>query len=162
MGTYATYRAVRPEEVAAALAVDEPGPALGQLVFGDDAAGPMADLTNTFDALAYVLAGPGGDREDYANPLVAAVLGHHEVAPDSPAVNDAGWVVEIDRALSEFDRGLIAERYNAADMDAELVEPGGFASDQGWLDTLISSFDQLKGLYGEAARQGLAVLVNIG
>jgi hypothetical protein len=162
MGDYATYRAVSAEALAAALAEEEPGPALGQLAFGDQAVGPTVDLTNTYEALAYLLAGPDGDRGDFDDPLVAAVLGHEEIAPDSPTVNDAQWTAEIGRALTDFDRSLIADRFDPSDMDDQGIEPGGFSADPGWLDSVHESFDQLRAFYGSAAANGLAILVDIG
>lgn len=163
MGEYATYRAVSPQALAEALAAAQPGPALGELVFvGDAAPGPVVDLTNTHAALVYVLVGADADPEDYDDPLVAAVLGHLEVATDSPTVNDPEWVVVIDRALSGFDRGMIAAHFDPGDMDAAGVEPGGFTADPGWVDTLQSSFEALTILYRDAASRGWAVLVDIG
>lgn len=162
MGEYATYRAVRAEMLAAALGAEEPGAALGMLASGDRAEGLLLDLTNAYEALAYVLAGPDGDREDFDDPLVAAVMGHDEVAYDSPTVNDVQWTAEIERALGSFDRTLIADRFDPEEMDDDGVEPGGFAADPGWLDTVQESFDQLRAFYRAAADNGMAVLVVIG
>jgi hypothetical protein len=162
MGDFATYRAVTAEALTVALAEEEVGPALGQLAYGDQAEGPLLDLTNTYGALVYVLIGPDGDREDFDDALVAAVLGHEEVAFDSPTVNDVQWTAEIGRALADFDRSLIADRFDASDMDHQGVEPGGFAADPGWLDSVHDSFDQLRAFYRSAAADGLAVLVVIG
>lgn len=162
MGDYATYRAVRGETLAAALGAEDAGAALGMLAAGDGAEGLLLDLTNAYDALVYVLAGPDGDREDFDDPLVAAVLGHEEVAYDSPTVNDVQWTAEIERALAGFDRTLIAERFDAEEMDDEGVEPGGFSADPGWLDTVQESFDLLRSFYRSAADNGMAVLVVIG
>ncbi|VEG52132.1 Domain of uncharacterised function (DUF1877) [Mycolicibacterium aurum] len=162
MGDYATYRAVRAEMLAAALGAEEPGAALGMLASGDRAEGLLLDLTNAYEALVYVLAGPDGDREDFDDPLVAAVLGHDEVAYDSPTVNDVQWTAQIERALSGFDRTLIADRFDPEEMDDDGVEPGGFAADPGWLDTVQESFDQLQSFYRSAADNGMAVLVVIG
>ena len=162
MGDYATYRAVRAETLAAALGAEDAGAALGMLAAGDRAEGLLLDLTNAYDALVYVLAGPDGDREDFDDPLVAAVLGHEEVAYDSPTVNDVRWTAQIEQALGAFDRALIAERFDAEEMDDEGVEPGGFSADPGWLDTVQESFDQLRSFYRSASDNGMAVLVVIG
>jgi Domain of unknown function (DUF1877) len=162
VGNYATYRAVRAETLAAALGAEDPGAALGMVASGDRAEGLLLDLTNAYEALAYVLAGPDGDREDFDDPLVAAVLGHEEVAYDAPTVNDVHWTVQIERALADFDRTLIADRFDAEAMDEDGVEPGGFSADPGWLDTVQESFDQLRSFYRSAAANGMAVLVVIG
>lgn len=129
---------------------------------GDRAEGLLLDLTNAYEALVYVLAGPDGDREDFDDPLVAAVLGHEEVAYDSPTVNDVQWTAEIERALADFDRALIADRFDPEAMDDDGVEPGGFSADPGWLDTVRESFDQLRSFYRSAAGNEMAVLVVIG
>lgn len=162
MGDFATYRAVTAEALADAVAAREPGPALGALAVSDRDEGLRLDLTNAYGALVYVLAGPDGDREDFDDPLVAAVLGHEEVAYDSPTVNDVEWTAQIERALLDFDRALIADRFDADEMDDEGVEPGGFATDPGWLDTVHEAFDQLREFYRSAAENELAVLVLIG
>ena len=39
------------------------------LASGDRAEGLLLDLTNAYEALVYVLAGPDGDREDFDDPL---------------------------------------------------------------------------------------------
>ena len=109
MGNYATYRAVRAETLTAALGAEDSAAALGMLASGDGAEGLLLDLTNAYEALVYLLAGPDGDREDFDDPLVAAVLGHDEVAYDAPTVNDVQWTAEIERALAGFDRTLIAD-----------------------------------------------------
>jgi hypothetical protein len=162
VGNYATYRAVRAETLAAALGAEDAGAALGMLAAGDGAEGLLLDLTNAYEALAYLLAGPDGDLEDFDDPLVAAVLGHEEVAYDSPTVNDVQWTVDIERALADFDRTLIADRFDPEEMDDEGVEPGGFSADPGWLDTVQESFDQLRSFYRSAAGNEMAVLVVIG
>jgi hypothetical protein len=162
VGNYATYRAVRAETLAAALGAEDAGAALAMLAAGDGAEGLLLDLTNAYEALVYVLAGPDGDREDFDDPLVAAVLGHEEVAYDSPTVNDVQWTADIERALADFDRTLIADRFDPEEMDDEGVEPGGFSGDPGWLDTVQESFDQLRSFYRSAAGNGMAVLVVIG
>ncbi len=162
MGDYATYRAVTGETLSAALGAEDAGAALGMLASGDRAQGLLLDLTNAYQALVYLLAGPDGDREDFDDPLVAAVLGHEEIAYDSPTVNDVQWTVDIERALADLDRTLIAERFDPEAMDDDGVEPGGFADDPGWLDTVQESFDQLRSFYRSAAGNGMAVLVVIG
>ena len=162
MGNYATYRAVRAETLKAALGAEDAAAALGMLAAGDGAEGLLLDLTNAYEALVYLLAGPDGDREDFDDPLVAAVLGHDEVAYDAPTVNDVQWTAEIERALAGFDRTLIADRFDPEEMDDEGVEPGGFSADPGWLDTVQESFDQLRSFYRSATDNGMAVLVVIG
>jgi len=162
VGNYATYRAIRAETLAAALGAEDPRAALGMLASGDGAEGLLLDLTNAYEPLVYLLAGPDGDREDFDDPLVAAVLGHDEVAYDSPTVNDVQWTAEIERALADFDRRLIADRFDPEEMDYEGVPPGGFTADPGWLDTVQQSFDQLRSFYRSATDNGMAVLVVIG
>lgn len=162
MGNYATYRAVRAETLTAALGAEDSAAALGMLASGDGAEGLLLDLTNAYEALVYLLAGPDGDRDDFDDPLVAAVLGHDEVAYDAPTVNDVQWTAEIERALAGFDRTLIADRFDPEEMDDEGVEPGGFSADPGWLDTVQESFDQLRSFYRSATDNGMAVLVVIG
>ncbi|MGO4446149.1 DUF1877 family protein [Mycobacterium sp. 2YAF39] len=158
MFEYARYRAVSAADLNTALADESPGNALTELATSDGPA-PEIDLTNTFSALAHLLAGPGGDAEDYDDPLISAVLGHREIEPDSPTVNDPERVAEINRALDAFDRNLIVDRYDGAELDAQGVAPGGFAADPGWPETLQASFDQLRRLYADAARRQAAVLV---
>lgn len=81
MGDFATYRAVHAEALAAALAEEEVGPALGQLAYGDQADSPQLDLTNTYDALVYVLVGPDFDRS-----LIAERFDASDMAGDGLAV----------------------------------------------------------------------------
>jgi len=162
MGDFATYRAVTADSLASAVRAREPGPALGELALSDRDEGLRLDLTNAYGPLVYVLAGPDGDREDFDDPLVAAVLGHEEVAFDSPTVNDVQWTAEIERALRDFDRALIAEHFDAEEMDDEGIEPGGFSTDPGWLGTVHEAFDQLREFYRSAAENEMAVLVLIG
>ena len=159
MYEYARYRAVTADALTAALDNEAPGYALSELANGPDATGPELDLANTYSALVYLLVGPDGDVEDFDDPLVSAVVGHREVEPDAPSVNDPARVAEINVALAEFDRNLVAERYDGAELDANGVMPGGFAADPGWQDTLLASFDQLRGLYQQAAANGWGVLV---
>ena len=159
MYEYARYRAVTAEQLTAALDDETPGYALSELVNAPDATGPELDLANTYSALAYLLAGPDGDVEDFDDPLISALVGHREVEPDAPTVNDPARVAEVNGALAAFDRNLVAERYDGAELDANGVMPGGFAADPGWQDTLLASFDQLRQFYDQAAANGSAVVV---
>jgi len=159
MYEYARYRVVTAGELTAALDDDTPGHALAALVNDPDAAGQELDLANTFSALAYLLAGPQGDLEDFDDPLISAVMGHREIEPDAPTVNDPERVRTVSEALTAFDRELLVERYDGAELDANGVAPGGFAIDPGWLGTLLTSFDKLRGLYQQAAANGSAVVV---
>lgn len=159
MYEYARYRAVSGEALAAALNSEAPGHGLAQLATDPDPPGAELDLANAVSALAYLLAGPDGDVEDFDDPLVSAAFGHREVEPDAPTVNDPERVAQVAAALAAFDRNLVSERYDGAELDANGVAPGGFAADPGWLDTLLSSFDQLRGFYDRAAANGWAVVV---
>lgn len=161
MGEYAVYRAVTPERLEAALADPDPKNAVFELAFGADASGPEVDLANAHEPLAYVLAGPD-DYFDVDNVLVSAVLGHRQVGTDAPSVNEPDRVVDIHKALSSFDRDVIANNFDPAAMDDEGVYPGDFAGDPAWIDTIYEASDELRTLYSIAAANRWAVVVDIG